>query len=53
MSISKVMANDSYPSKLLGGPGDAILAHYMLGHIGGNYASERARLSAYFRFFSY
>jgi hypothetical protein len=38
------------PSQFLGGPGDVILAHYMLGHnIGGNYASERARQAVYFR----
>jgi hypothetical protein len=38
------------PSQVLGGPGDVILAHYMLGHnIGGNYASERARQAVYFR----
>jgi hypothetical protein len=38
------------PSQVLGGPGDVILAHYMLGHnIGGNYASERVRRAVYFR----
>jgi hypothetical protein len=38
------------PSQVLGGPGDVILAHYMLGHnIGGNYKSERARRAVYFR----
>jgi hypothetical protein len=34
----------------LGGPGDLILAHHMLGHnIGGNYASEMVRRAVYFR----
>jgi hypothetical protein len=38
------------PSQLLGGPGDVILAHYMLGHnIGGNYESEKVRRAVYFR----
>ena len=38
------------PCQILGGPGDVLLAHYMLGHnIGGNYASERVRRAVYFR----
>jgi hypothetical protein len=38
------------PTQVLGGPGDVILAHYMLGHnIGGNYASETVRRAVYFR----
>jgi hypothetical protein len=38
------------PSQILGGTGDVILAHYMLGHnIGGNYASERVRRAVYLR----
>jgi hypothetical protein len=38
------------PSQVLGGPGDVILAHYMLGHnIGGNYESEKVRRAVYFR----
>ncbi len=38
------------PSQVLGGPGDVILAHYLLGHnIGGNYASEMTRRAVYFR----
>jgi ectoine hydroxylase-related dioxygenase (phytanoyl-CoA dioxygenase family) len=38
------------PTQVLGGPGDVLLAHYMLGHnIGGNYASERVRQAVYFR----
>jgi hypothetical protein len=38
------------PCQILGGPGDLILSHYMLGHnIGGNYASETVRRAVYFR----
>ena len=38
------------PCQILGGPGDVLLAHYMLGHnIGGNYASEKVRRAVYFR----
>jgi hypothetical protein len=38
------------PSQIMGGPGDVILAHYMLGHnIGGNYESEAVRRAVYFR----
>ena len=38
------------PCQILGGPGDVLLAHYMLGHnIGGNYASENVRRAVYFR----
>ena len=38
------------PSQILGGPGDVLLAHYMLGHnIGGNYESETVRRAVYFR----
>jgi hypothetical protein len=38
------------PTQILGGPGDVLLAHYMLGHnIGGNYASEKVRRAVYFR----
>lgn len=38
------------PSQVLGGPGDVLFAHYLLGHnIGGNYASERVRQAVYFR----
>jgi ectoine hydroxylase-related dioxygenase (phytanoyl-CoA dioxygenase family) len=38
------------PVQILGGPGDVLLAHYMLGHnIGGNYASEKVRRAVYFR----
>jgi Phytanoyl-CoA dioxygenase (PhyH) len=38
------------PVQVLGGPGDVLLAHYMLGHnIGGNYASDRVRQAVYFR----
>ena len=37
-------------SQILGGPGDVVLAHYMLGHnIGGNYESENVRRAVYFR----
>jgi len=38
------------PCQVLGGPGDLILAHYMLGHnIGGNYDSDKVRRAVYFR----
>jgi hypothetical protein len=38
------------PCQILGGPGDLLLAHYMLGHnIGGNYESETVRRAVYFR----
>jgi phytanoyl-CoA dioxygenase PhyH len=38
------------PSQVLGGPGDVVLAHYLLGHnIGGNYASDKTRRAVYFR----
>jgi len=38
------------PTQILGGPGDLILAHYLLGHnIGGNYESETVRRAVYFR----
>ena len=38
------------PGQILGGPGDLLLSHYMLGHnIGGNYASENVRRAVYFR----
>jgi hypothetical protein len=38
------------PCQILGGPGDLILAHHMLGHnIGGNYASQTTRRTVYFR----
>lgn len=38
------------PVQVTGHAGDAILAHYMLGHnIGGNYESEKVRRAVYFR----